>query len=182
MSGNLNMSGSSVLQAGNLYGIGSNPVQLHMPGGVVEGGLYINWHSGKELYFGGGKGTALFSVDTDGNLEAKGTKSAIVETSHFGERKLYAVEAPDVRFADEGMAYLSGGVARVDLDPIFLETIEGEYLVHTTPYGDASLFVAEVGKGYFVVKARNGDPDVPSAWRLSAARKGYAGVRLEEVK
>jgi hypothetical protein len=41
--------------------------------------------------------------------------------------------------------------------------------------------VTEIGQGYFVVKARAGDPDVAFAWRLSATRKGYAGVRLEEV-
>lgn len=100
----------------------------------------------------------------------------------YGQRKLYAVEAPDVRFSDEGMVHLQGGMARVELDPVFLETIEGKYLVHVTPYGDASLYVAEIGQGYFVVKARAGDPDVAFAWRLSATRKGYAGVRLEEVK
>ncbi len=70
-------------------------------------------------------------------------------------------------------------MARVDLDPIFLETIEGEYLVHLTPYGDASLYVVEVGREYFVVRAREGDPEAIFAWRLSAHRKGYAGVRLE---
>jgi hypothetical protein len=72
-------------------------------------------------------------------------------------------------------------VARVALDPVFLETIEGEYLVHVTPYGDASLYVAEVGKDYFVIRAREGDPNIAFAWRLSATRKGYAGVRLEEA-
>jgi hypothetical protein len=182
MAGVLNMSGSTVSQVGNLYGIGSDSAQLHMPGGVNEGGLYINWHSGEGLYFGGGKGIELFSVDTNGNLRAKGAKSAVVETAHFGDRKLYAIEAPDVRFSDEGVARLQSGVARVELDPIFLETIEGEYLVHVTPYGDASLYVAKIGQDYFVVKARDGDPNVTFAWRLSATRKGYAGVRLEDVK
>ena len=33
-----------------------------------------------------------------------------------------------------------------------------------------------------MVKARAGDPDAAFARRLSATRKGYAGVRLEEVK
>jgi hypothetical protein len=87
-----------------------------------------------------------------------------------------------VRFSDEGLAHMRGGLARVELDPIFLETIEGNYLIHITPYGDASLYVAEVGREYFVVRARAGDPDVAFAWRLSATRKGYAGVRLEETK
>jgi hypothetical protein len=121
-------------------------------------------------------------LDVNGDFHASGTKSAVVQTDGFGQRKLYAVEAPDVRFSDEGLTNLRGGVVRIHLDPIFLETIEGEYLVHVTPYGDASLYVAEVGREYFVVKARAGDPDVAFAWRLSATRKGYAGVRLAEVK
>jgi hypothetical protein len=120
-------------------------------------------------------------LDVNGDFHATGTKSAVVKAGQFGQRRLYAAESPEVRFFDEGLAYLRAGVARVTLDPIFLETIESEYLVHVTPYGDASLYVAEIGTGYFVVKARAGDPDVAFAWRLSATRKGYAGVRLEEV-
>jgi len=54
--------------------------------------------------------------------------------------------------------------------------------VHVTPYGDASLYVAEVDQDYFVVKAREVDPNVSFAWWLSARRKGYASVRLERVK
>ena len=42
--------------------------------------------------------------------------------------------------------------------------------------------MAEIGKGYFAMKICEGDPDAAFAWRLSATRKGYAGVRLEEVK
>jgi len=41
--------------------------------------------------------------------------------------------------------------------------------------------VAEIGKDYFVVRAREGNDDVAFAWMLTAARKGYGGVRLEEV-
>lgn len=49
------------------------------------------------------------------------------------------------------------------------------------PYGNASLYVAEIGVDYFVVKAREGDSSIAFAWRLSAFRKGYSDVRLEEV-
>jgi hypothetical protein len=117
-----------------------------------------------------------------GNFTATGTKAATVHTRRFGQRKLYAAESPEVRFFDEGLARLQDGVARVELDPIFLETIEGDYLVHVTPYGAASLYVAEIGHDYFVVKSLDGQSDVAFAWRLSATRKGYAGVRLEEVR
>ncbi len=120
-------------------------------------------------------------IKANSDFVASGSKSAIVRAGEFGQRKLYAAESPEVRFFDEGLARLKGGMARVTLDPVFLETIEGDYLVHVTPYGDASLYVAEIGRDYFVVKAREGDPNVAFAWRLSATRKGYAGVRLEEV-
>jgi hypothetical protein len=127
----------------------------------------------------GGDATAGDRLRINGNFTATGTKAATVDAGRYGQRKLYAVEAADVRFSDEGLAQLVAGVARVDLDPIFLATIEGPYLVHVTPYGDASLYVAERGAGYFIVKAREGDPAAEFAWRLSAKRKGYADVRLE---
>jgi hypothetical protein len=117
-----------------------------------------------------------------GSFQAGGTKSAVVEAGNYGQRKLYAIEAPDVRFSDQGLARLNDGVVRVNLDPVFAETIEGEYLIHVTPYGDASLYVAEIGRDYFIVRARDGDPDVAFAWMLTATRKGYSGVRLEEAK
>jgi hypothetical protein len=53
--------------------------------------------------------------------------------------------------------------------------------VHVTPYGDASLYVTEIGRDYFVVRVREGDPDVSFAWRLSAHRKGCDEIRLEDV-
>jgi len=124
----------------------------------------------------------IFTLDEKGNFSAAGAKSAVVETESFGQRKLYAAESPEVRFFDEGIAHLRDGVARAELESIFLETIEGDYLIQITPYGDASLYVSEIGADYFVVKAREGDPNVAFAWRLSATRKGYAGVRLEEVE
>ncbi len=124
----------------------------------------------------------IFRVDVNGNVLAAGSKSAVIKAGEFGQRKLYTAEFPEVCFFDEGPARLQDGIARVEVDPIFLETIEGDYLVHVTPYGDVSLYVAEVGRNYFVVKARDGDPNVAFAWRLSAIRRGYAGVRLEEVR
>ncbi|MEO0080853.1 MAG: hypothetical protein ABIL25_01000 [candidate division WOR-3 bacterium] len=116
-----------------------------------------------------------------GNFIASGTKSAMVTTPTHGNRKLYCVEAATVKFTDEGTARLNGGSARVNIDPIFLETIEGELLVHLTPYGPTSLYVAERGTDYFVVRSLD-STDVEFAWHVSACRKGYGSVRLEEVR
>lgn len=140
--------------------------------------LYVQNKTG---YVGIGTANPLSTLHVDGTFTATGTKSARVRTASFGERKLYSVEAPTVRFVDEGTARLSHGAARVELDPVFVETIEGEPLIQLTPYGRASVYVAERGRGYFVVKSVDGK-DVAFAWYVSGARKGYGGVRLEETK
>jgi hypothetical protein len=156
--------------------------QIDMQDGPFPGLTHIHtywnhlwlWTDQGNVYIGGPNGEKE-------DLIVTGSKSAVVTTADHGQRKLYAAESPEVRFFDEDLARLQGGVARVELDPIFLETIEGEYLVHVTPYGAASLYVAEIGHDYFVVKSLDGQSDVAFAWRLSATRKGYAGVRLEQI-
>jgi|SRR3990172_3992792 len=119
------------------------------------------------------------SQTVDGDQHVKGTKSGVVETSS-GERKLYALESPTVRFIDEGFGTLNDGALRIDMDQIFMETIEGPLLVHLTPYGPANLYVEEIGENYFVVKSLSGD-DVDFGWYASAFRKGYSDVRLEQA-
>jgi len=180
----------SIHNVQDVYGRGESSIrtQIHMPGGVNKGNMYINWHSGRTLHYGGGKEQTQMSVDPDGNLwvagelQAAGAKPAIVETESYGKRKMYAVEDAEVRFTDEGLGTLENGVARIDLDPMFLETIEGEYLVHVTPYGNASLYVAERAADHFVVKVREGDDNVQFSWRISAIRKGYGDVRMEAAE
>jgi hypothetical protein len=126
-----------------------------------------------------GTTTPTSTLHVNGTFTATGTKSATVETPSFGKRKLYAIESANVRFNDEGMAKLNNGQATIKLDPVYLETIEGDLLIHVTPYGNASLYVAERGADYFVVKSREGN-DVEFAWQVSAFRKGYSNVRLEK--
>lgn len=108
-------------------------------------------------------------------------KQAAVDTSSYGRRAMYSVEAADVRFTDEGNATIKNGYALVRLDPIFLETIEGERIVHLTPYGKESLYVSKVAPTFFVVRSLSGKGDGTFAWRLSAKRRGFANRRLESV-
>ncbi len=129
----------------------------------------------------GGTASATETLKVYGNFSATGTKAATVETESYGARKLYAIEAADVRFSDEGLAQLRDGTARIDLDPVFVETIEEPYIITVTPYGNASLYVAEIGTDHFTVKVHDGDGQITCAWRLSARRKGYGDVRLESA-
>jgi hypothetical protein len=170
------------------------------PGGIYSAGplSLISGSNGtttSALDIRNSAGTSLLYVRDDGNVgirttnptstlyvagtfTATGTKSATVDTA-FGKRKLFSLEAPEVRFIDEGTARLQNGTAMVILDPIFVETIEGKLRVHVTPLGPASLYVAEQGKDYFVVKSIDGS-DVEFNWLVSAYRKGYAGIRLPQ--
>ncbi len=117
-----------------------------------------------------------------GTFTATSTKSATVETKSFGNRMLYAMESAEVRFYDEGKGKLENGRVTVELDPVWLETIEGEFYVYLTAEGDSNgLHVAEKGKNYFVVKENNGgESNVEFNWMVSAKRLGYGGMRLEQ--
>ncbi len=119
-----------------------------------------------------------------GTFTATGTKSATVKTESFGDRMLYAMESAEVRFYDEGKGNLESGKATIELDPVWLETIEGEFYVYLTAEGDSNgLYVAEKGKDYFVVKENNGgESNVEFSWMISARRLGYGGMRLEQPK
>jgi hypothetical protein len=130
-----------------------------------------------------GIGTAnpTAKLHVNGDFVATGAKSAAVSTSSFGTRRIYAVESATVRVTDEGTGQLAAGVARIQLDPIVAEMIEGELLVHVSPYGPSTLYVAERGRDFFVVKALDGR-DIPFAWQVSGLRKDYAGVRLQEIR
>lgn len=191
-------------------GVTNSPTLLHVKGNAGILGLegsnhtYICWYpqgfgAGRKAWTGfGDTGSTTYTmcneiaggnialatnsgtVQVFGNFTVSGSKSAVVQTEHYGQRLLYAVEAPENRFTDEGKGQLVNGSATVQIDPIFTETIEGEPLVHITPYGNASLYVDQISATSFTVKSREGQNNVAFAWRVSATRKGYTGVRLAQ--
>ncbi|MBI2658542.1 LamG domain-containing protein, partial [Candidatus Woesearchaeota archaeon] len=124
-------------------------------------------------------GKTLCTIDTDGQFVCTGTKSALVGTDNYEQRLFYAIESPDVRHIDEGRSKLKNGFANVSLDPIFKETIEGEYSVYLTPEGKTkALYVAEKSKDYFVVKD-TAPANAVFSYIISAYRKGYTSKRFD---
>jgi hypothetical protein len=117
-----------------------------------------------------------------GYLVDGGTKNAVVATDD-GARLLYVEEATEVWFADYGFATLQDGVAVVDIDPIFAQTVnlEEPYTVFVQVYGDAVVYVSELSAELFEVRLREGDPEVSFSYRLVAKRLGYEGQRLERA-
>jgi hypothetical protein len=121
-----------------------------------------------------------------GDFIATGTKSALVETTSYGKRQLYAVESPENWFEDFGGAQLTQGRATVRLDPIFAETVntEDEYHVFLTPRADCEgLYVAnQTATSFEVRELRHGTGSISFDYRIVAKRKGHEGARLAELK
>lgn len=121
-----------------------------------------------------------------GDTGCGGTKSAVVETTNYGNRTIYCEEAAEVYFFDRGESQLENGEITVELDPIFLETvtINATYpmLVQLTLTGDCNgVFVAQRTASNFTVKElRGGNANAGFMWEAAAKRKGYEDTRLEE--
>ncbi len=122
-----------------------------------------------------------------GDLTAN-SKNNIEETEHYGRRALVVRESPEHRYIDEAIGELSNGECIVWLDPVFLECVEPDtihtpWLIQLTSYVNTSVYVEEISRDFFVVKASAGSSvDGKFAWKLSGIRKGYAGRRLDEAK
>ena len=78
---------------------------------------------------------------------------------NYGNRLLYAVEAPELKYYDSGVTYLQNGEATVHLDPIFLECIEPDteltpWQIWVECYGENDVYVSEVGQ--IILRSKNG--------------------------
>jgi hypothetical protein len=110
-----------------------------------------------------------------------GTKPAALPTSK-GLTLLYVVEAATSVFEDIGKAQLRNGRVRVELDPLFAETIETrDYQVFLTARGDnRGLFVAvHDERGFEIREQAGGSSSIDVSYRVVGRRKGlHPGHRL----
>ena len=117
------------------------------------------------------------------NLTVNGTKNRAVKTKNYGTRLLNAVESADAIFTDIGETTIGeNGEVRVDIDPIFLETIETKtqkYQVFLTLYGDGKAYVSERNIDHFIIKGTAG---LDIGFEIKAKQKDYSTTRLEEFK
>ena len=118
----------------------------------------------------------------EGSLRVTGTKNRIVDTEHYGKRALNAYEMATPMFGDIGTATLDeNGECIIYLDDIFREVIDEEelYQVFLQSYSEYVVYVEDVCYNYFKVK---GHPNKKFAWEIKGKQKGYANLRLEEIK
>ena len=131
------------------------------------------------------------STQVTGNFHATGMMTAgdkqCTEKTSAGVVGLYTRESPEVRYIDEGRAELIDGQCRIDLDPIYLECIvqdsdETPWNTYLTPKGPFTIYEAELGDTYFIVKSKESGVNGKFTWKISAVRKNKAGVRFPRME
>jgi hypothetical protein len=125
------------------------------------------------------------TVDTSGDLMCTGSKSAVVPVDNNTRKvALYAVESPENWFEDFGSGQLSNGVATVNLEPVFAQTVnlDIDYHVFLTPRGDSKgLYVSRTTPTSFEVReSGSGRSTLAFDYRIVARRKSYETVRLAD--
>lgn len=112
-------------------------------------------------------------------FSVSGTKNATVRTENYGDRLLNAYETPELYFADYGEAVTGeDGTIRVDIDPIFAETIvTSRYMVFLTPTEMVKCAVIHEDTDHFIIQTE--EPNVLVRWNLVAHRLGYQDIRLD---
>jgi len=128
----------------------------------------------------------LCTIDVSGNLTCNGSVKGSVKVDN-GSRNvaLYAMQSPENWFEDAGSGQLSNGSARIELDPIFAQTVNAgvEYHVFLTPKGDSEgLYVSkETPQGFEVHEQRGGHSNIAFDYRIMAKRIGYEKIRLADL-
>jgi hypothetical protein len=141
--------------------------------------------AGEALIFTTSGADGMCSINGFGNLFCAGAKSAVVPVDG-GSRNvaLYAIEGPEHWFEDAGSSQLYNGVAVVNLEQVFGQTVntEIEYHVFLTPNGDCKgLYVSQKGPTSFEVRELGGGTSsIAFDYRIMAKRKGYESVRLAD--
>jgi hypothetical protein len=122
------------------------------------------------------------SIDPSGNFSCSGSKNAVVPVEG-GKRQiaLAAIESPKNWFEDFGSAQLVGGLATVQLDPTFKQTVNAnlEYHVFLTPKRGLQGSVGPPRRPRLLSKYANWvaeNSSVKFDYRITSLRKNYEKV------
>jgi hypothetical protein len=132
-----------------------------------------------------GAANGFCSIDGGGDLSCSGTLSGSNVTADKRTLATYGVQSAENWYEDYGSGQLHSGVAQVNLDPNFGQTVNTtvDYHVFLTPKGDCKgLYVAnETASGFEVHELGGGTTSVAFDYKIVAKRKGYEQVRLADI-
>ena len=118
-------------------------------------------------------------LHVDGSFSVSGSKNRLVQTEHYGNRLMNAIESANAVFEDFGSSETNEkGEAFIKFDEVFMETVntEYEYQVFLQDYVGKSIQLVEKEKDGFMVF---GNPYSKFDWRICARQKGYEEKRME---
>ena len=125
------------------------------------------------------------TIDVTGNLFCTGTLSPVIKTSDNRQVGLYAVQSSENWIEDYGSGALVNGVATINIEPQFAETVtaDASYHVFLTPNGDCEgLYVTQKGASSFEVhELKGGRSNVQFDYRIVAHRRGFEAARLPDL-
>jgi hypothetical protein len=125
------------------------------------------------------------TINASAQLHCDGGIGAIVQLDS-GNRKvaMSGIESPENWFEDFGSAQLVNGVAVIELDRDFIQTVstEKDYRVFPVPNGDCKgLYVTnKSAKAFEVRELGGGSSNIRFDYRIAAIRKNYETVRFAD--
>jgi len=170
--------------SGSTYGVYG---RSGSPSGTgVRGNAYSTTGTNYGVYGHSFSGSG-YGVWFTGGLAGTGTKSCVVKTSQ-GPTLLYCQESPENWFEDFGEGKLVNGHCRVELDPLFLETVtidaENPMRVFIELHDEYcnGVAVKKDLSSFEVVERHGGSSGGTFDYRVVAKRKGFESKRLDYCK
>lgn len=109
------------------------------------------------------------------SLTAWDGKDRVVQTDHWGNRAIAAMESPEPMFFDSGSAEIDAdGLCYIEINPIYEETASAtvERRWYVTPTSDGALWVDKQPWGAIV----HGTPGMTFDWMVGSIQRGYEGI------
>ncbi|MBD5604017.1 MAG: hypothetical protein IAI48_02850 [Candidatus Eremiobacteraeota bacterium] len=153
--------------------------------GLVGRSMASAADGGQPLQAENADGSAVFVVDSSGNVSYQGMLNPFVRTRGEASAKAYGVEMAAPTMEDTGTAQLIRGESSVRLDPTFAAAIDTTtpYRVFITPAGDSrGLYVASRSLAGFIVRESQGGRSTMSFdYRIVASPLAHARERMTMV-
>ncbi|MCK4403614.1 MAG: hypothetical protein KAW02_00865, partial [candidate division Zixibacteria bacterium] len=171
-------SGCGVSATGYKYGVYS---VARASGNVGQAGGYFSNDAG-----GYARVAYRSTTGTNYKIIGVGSVSTIVSTSQ-GRRSMICPESPEAWFEDFGTGEVVDGHCRVELDPLFLEsvTIEDQnplmVFVQMTSSLPNGYYVVKDAVGFEVIEEKGGTSKATFDYRVVAKRAGWENVRFDPV-
>lgn len=112
------------------------------------------------------------------SLTAWDGKDRVVQTDHWGNRAIAAMESPEPMFFDAGSGTIDAdGLCYIEINPIYAETTSAtvERRWYVTPTSAGALWVEKQPWGAIV----HGTPGETFDWLVGSIQRGYEGIYAE---